>query len=347
MNKEIFRDKLRENIREILKKKNISQVELKKKCEKLGYSVSQPEISKILAGKTPITVYQLSAFSKALNISLDQLLYGEQDAKVFYFSGDKRFLTNPFNEAYNGYMGMFYALLRTTSPFENKWLFGKLIFSASDDPEPICRAEFQLDTGIIDKKGRKTIKYYKGQLIISSMLGSGYCILMNPDIGEILFIEFRYRKFLVRQMECRLGLMISSSSGEAKMPVVQKILLSRLPFSNEEELAEVVPYLKFVQEEILISKDQYEIVRRKYKQYNIPVINERMDSSYYLINEEMIRAGNRKMNRFEIAKLLSGLRENAEAPWLYHITEREDSLVYSIVQEQRSHYNREVTDNLP
>lgn len=339
MNKGIFMDGLRENIREILKKKNISQIELKKKCERLGYSVSQPEISKLLAGKTPITVYQLAAFSKALNISLDQLLYGKLDENVFCFSGNKKFLTNPLNEAYNGYMGTFYVLLRTTSPFENNWLFGKLIFSASDDPEPICRAEFQLDTGAIDKKGGKTIKCYKGQLIISSMLGSGYCILMNPDIGEILFIEFRHRNFLVRQMECRLGLMVSSSSGEAKIPVVQKILLSRVPFSNEEELEKVVPYLKFVQEEIIISKDQYDIVRRKYKQYNIPVLKDYLNSPFYLINEEMVRAENRKINRFEIAKVLSALRENAEAPWLYNLTEREDSLVYCIMQEQRSHYN--------
>lgn len=335
MNKENFREKLRENIREILKSQNISQVELQKKCEELGYFVSQPEISKILSGKTPATVYQLSAFSKALDISVDQLLYGKQDGRAFYFSGGKTFLTNPLDEAYNGYMGMFHVLLRSTSPFENKWLYGKLIFSASDDSEPVCEAEFQLDTGETDKKGRTAIKYYRGQLIISSKLGTGYCILMNPDIGEMVFIEFRHRNFLVRQVECRLGLMISSSSGEAKLPVVQKVLLSRSPFSNSEELAEVAPYLKFVQEEIFISKERYERMKCKYVQYNISAIRDHLDSPYYVLNEEMIRAGNRKKNRFEIAKLLSILRENAEAPWLYHITEREDSLVYSIMQEQR------------
>lgn len=337
MNREIFREQLRGNIQEILKKRNISQVELQKKCKESGYSISQPEISKVLSGKTSATIYQLSAFSKALDIPLDYFLYGEQEERTFYFKEDKAFVTSPLDEAYNGYMGVFHVLFRSTSPFEDKWLHGKLSFFSSDESQPICIAELEIDTGESNKRGKPIIKFYEGQFVISRKMGTGYCIMLNSDIGEMVIIEFRHRNFLVRQVECRLGLMISCSSGEEKVPVVQKILLSRTPFSedtDQEAFAEIAPCLKFVQGEVFISKERYEKIRSEYRQYSIPDAKGKEELSYYLVNEEMIQGGNRK-NRFEIAKLISILRDNAESPWIYNLTEREDSLVYSIIQEQK------------
>lgn len=70
----------------------------------------------------------------------------------------KIFITDPKDEAYNGYLGTYFAIFRSTSPFEEKWLSRKITISPSGDTDSFCKVSFELDTGERDKKGHPVIK---------------------------------------------------------------------------------------------------------------------------------------------------------------------------------------------
>ena len=46
-------------VEELMKKQRISQVDMVRLCQRKGYSIQQPEISKLKSGKCKITLYQL------------------------------------------------------------------------------------------------------------------------------------------------------------------------------------------------------------------------------------------------------------------------------------------------
>ena len=54
-----------------------------------------------------------------------------------------------------------------------------------------------------------------------------YCILINTMISEMCFIALRFRTFQTRDMACRIGLVLTFSSGEDRIPIAHKMFLSR------------------------------------------------------------------------------------------------------------------------
>lgn len=329
MEKKEFRENIRKNLQRILKQRRMSQVQLQKECEKHGYQISQPELSKALAGKTPVTLYQLSAFAKVFDLSMDQLINGEKVKQSVMLDGGPMFVTDPSDKAYNGYLGTFHVLLHSTSTPDDKWHVGILKLEASDDPEMFCKAFFDLNTDVKDSRGRDIIKHYTGQFIISVGLGAAYCVLVNKEIGELAFMEFRYRNFFIKQMECRLGFLLSTASGEQKLPVVQKIMLSRSAFSDEK-LRFFKPYLKMMDDETIVLKSDLQFLREKYADFRIDFSAVDESEPCYVLNEKGIRGKNRSVSRTEIAAVVSSIRALSLAPYLLHISEREDSLLYDI-----------------
>ena len=80
-----------------------------------------------------------------------------------------------------------------------------------------------------------------------------YCILMNDLISEMCFFSFRFRIFQTKDMACRIGLVLTVSSGEDRTPIVHKIFLSRKKI--DKKLREVmIPVLRFGNKDMIISR---------------------------------------------------------------------------------------------
>lgn len=341
LKKEEFREQIRKNLNNELRRRHMTQTQLLIKCGNLGFHLTQPELSKLLSGKSPVTLYQITAFSKAFDISVDQLITGEKNTERLLNIHGTAFVMDPRDQAYNGYLGTYFTLLHSTSPFEKKLLNGKLTFLPSDESNTFCKAIFKLDTSEKNKRGSLLIKEYQGELLISRRLGVAYCVLVNDLIGEVSMIEFRHREFLVRQVQCRMGLVLTTSSGESKIPTVQKIFLSRDRLT-EEDYSKIQPYLKLTDEELFIARKDLEGLNSSHAEIEFaPLKEEGKAIEYFLLDENAFRGKSISVNRQERARLIREVRELASGPWVYGISEREDSLVYEAEKEMISNKNKD------
>lgn len=152
--------------------------------------------------------------------------------------------------------------------------------------------------------------------------------MVNELIGELSVIEFRHRSFFVKEVECRMGLALTTSAGENKLPVTQKIFIARKQIT--EELAQaILPFLKFTEDEILITEEKLEELRILYPEIEFVLLKDRgREAQYCLLSEKTLRGREASVNRERRADLIRAVRERAAASWSYSVTEREDSLAY-------------------
>ncbi len=151
--KDEFSKEVWERVKTVLELRKISQVQLRDLCRQHNFSISQPEISKLYTGKASLNLYQLAAFSSVLKMPMDQFVNSES-APAYFRIMDPVFITNPQNEAFNGYLGGFHVLFHSTSPFEQKIIHGNIEFAPLKNQE-FCRAAFELDTGDRDVEGNR------------------------------------------------------------------------------------------------------------------------------------------------------------------------------------------------
>lgn len=332
-------------IREILKERQISQTKLRDMCMKKGYKISQPDISKLFSGKLSLTLYHVVAFSAVLNVSIDSMINDKNQYQRFQTQGE-RFIRDPSDTAFNGYMGTFYTTFCSTSPFEeNRIVRGKIHFRPSADND-ICETFFELDTG--EKiNSRSIIKYYHGQMIVSKM-GVAYCILANDKIGEISMIEFKHRIFLVNQVESRLGLVLTTTAGGKRNPIVHQILLSR-SFIDDKELYRVVPYLKMENSnQCLIKKDELHYLDNK--GVNLDKLKVMADTDeYMLIDQRILPMINRHLSRSQIAEIKGRLKAISYNGYCSVLDEEDDDAVFDILRDiiyNNENHSEEETDTM-
>lgn len=320
-------------IKKLLQEQKLSQTDLVRLCKKHGYSISQPEISRLYSGKLLLNLYQLAAFADVLGVSTDYLINDKEIFHRLYVDG-RSFITNPSDVAFDGYLGSYETVFCSTSPFNQKVLHGKMYFSASEKGD-ICQAVFELDTGHTDPHGKAITKIYQGQLLISKRLNIAYCILVNDLIGEISMIEFRHRSFLVKQAECRLGLVLTVASGENKLPVTHRIFLTRTPM-DKEVTRKILPYLKQETEEVLIAKNDLENIHEieGLEDFNFgSLMTSGLQESFFIINEWALRKVNRKLSRLQISEILSKLKEYSFGTYNLYLREEDDNATYDIVRQ--------------
>ena len=120
-------DKVWERTETLMMKHKISQTDMVKLCQKKGYSVQQPEISKLKSKRCKITLYQAMAFADVLGVSVDYLVNGGANENTIRFSLDNRFVTQADEREFRGILGKYYTLFHSTAEMEDKWLEGRLI----------------------------------------------------------------------------------------------------------------------------------------------------------------------------------------------------------------------------
>ncbi|MCD7882750.1 MAG: helix-turn-helix domain-containing protein [Lachnospiraceae bacterium] len=332
--KQEFSSAVWKRIRKKLDEQHINQAKLRRMCEERGYKISQPELSRLYTEKTPISLYQITAFSEVLGCPVDYFVNESAQYHRFRLSGTS-FITEPGDPAFEGYLGnSYFTYFHSTSPFENKILEGKLMFSASSDEE-ICEVLFRLDTGEKNRNGLPRVKTYEGQMVISTKLSTAFCLLSNEQIGEVSMVEFRHRSFLIKQAECRLGLVLTVSAGEKKHPVANRIFLSRQKL-GKEKLEQIIPYLRLNSDEILVRRSEMDSLLsqedRDGDRLN-RILRYAPVEEYYTIDESTIRKGDKRMSRSERAKLMSFFLDLSTAEFQTSLREEDDALTYELLRE--------------
>lgn len=320
----------RKNLIDVLQKQypEMSQTKLVEKCQKAGYQVSQPEISRLLAGKGNLTLYQAIAFSDILEIPLECFLNGKMKAGGVYLDNlGANFITDSNADEFSGFFGNYHALFHSTGADENKVLEG--ILQVGKMPEgKICCAKFVLDTGELDRQGSPILKRYKGQVIIAPMVEAIYCILASEKYGEISILEFRYRSFKVRDVVCRMGLVLTVSAGEQKFPIVHKLFISRDKLEGKLR-DNILQMLRLSNYEFKVSQRTLEKIQEQYPKYAAicKELQGREFQKYITVNENTFWRENGDLEKKELLELLLILKKMENIA--YNIPVRRDEDRYS------------------
>lgn len=268
-----------ERINSLMEQKNLKQLELAARS-----NIGQSSLSKILKGEMRLTLQHIFKICNALDITPEDLLSFNQNTTLnsstnnyepYYESGmineqysnEQVFIRDKNHPAFNGYKDKtFQIYLYSTITSESFLLDGELTFDTKRSS--FCKANMVLNTGKVDPDGNPIKKYYSGELIISLTMGACYCLLTNTDIGEICFLNFKHMYLFNRDLECRVGTISSSSSGGNRLPVIQRILISKshlqVSGNNNADLEFVQGQLRLNNSKILISKHDLEALQNKY-----------------------------------------------------------------------------------
>lgn len=266
-------------INSLMEKKSLKQLDLASRS-----NISQSSLSKILKGEMRLTLQHIFKICVALDISPEQLLslnqtidninphtpysdYNDIGIINEQYMNEEILIRDKNHPAFNGYKDNdFFIYLYSTITTESFLLEGKISFDTKGSS--YCKAHMVLDTGKVKVDGTPIEKNYSGELIISLTMGACYCILTNPDIGEICFLNFRHMFIFNQNLECRVGTISSTSSGENRLPVMQRILISKKPLhvngKNLSDLEFVQGQLRLNNSKILIYNNDLMALAEKY-----------------------------------------------------------------------------------
>lgn len=264
----------------LLDQKNMKQLDLASRS-----SIGQSSLSKILRGEMRLTLHHIYKICIALNIAPEELLalnqepaipsenscfavYEEQGLFNEQYMNEQVLIRDKNHPAFQGYKNnTFHLYLYPTITTESFLLEGTITFDT--ESTPFCKTDLTLNTGKLDASGDPILKHYFGELVISLTMGACYCVLTNPDIGEICFLNFKHMFLFNRELECRVGTISSSSSGGNRLPVIQRVLISQHPLhvnkDNASDLEFVQGQLRLNNSTILISEADIEELEKKYK----------------------------------------------------------------------------------
>lgn len=282
MNYEEFGQMIINRIITLTEQKGLKQLDLASRSD-----IGQSSLSKILKREIRLTLQHIFKICKALDITPETLLSINNDNSIlssnssekgyepYYESGmlneqylnEQVLIRDKNHPAFNGIKNnSFHIYLYSTITSETFLLNGEITFDTKNSS--FCKATMVLDTGKIDSDGKPIKKNYSGELIISLTMGTCYCLLTNTDIGEICLINFRHMYLFNRDLECRVGTISSSSSGGNRLPVIQRILISKNPLhvsgNDISDLEFVQGQLRLNNSKILISKSDLEALQNKY-----------------------------------------------------------------------------------
>lgn len=237
--------------------------------------ISQPTLSKLLSGKTKFTVEQLARIAYALNLDISELIsFSHTDIP---FQNNQRVVTThsiPENDnlvcttnrpAFKGYIGnKYYIYFYSTISSETQLIHGTLSLTASNENK--CLIHLEIYTGQIDVSGNKIKKTYTGDMIISVSLGSCYCTLINAEIGELCFLSFHHMFLFSQDILCRLGAVLTTSSGGNRRPTLHRMIISKYKFDLSEGSKDfhfLKGQLKLNSSKILISKIDFQNILKE------------------------------------------------------------------------------------
>ncbi len=320
-------------IEQKMAEKRMKQKDLLDICAKKGYTVSQSELSRILSHKIAMGLYPALAICDALDIDINQIVHPDRVKRETTFLPQSTFVTDPSRPEIENYLGSYHTLFYATDYREDKLLRGRLELSAKRrESQAYCSAFFSLDTEDTDMYGQPIQKRYQGRFFVSPQMGIAYCFLANNKLGEICSLEFRHRTFFYKRVECRLGLVLTTSTGEKKTPAAHKIVVYRgkLQSSQEQQLAHMLK----------LDNGEMHIEAEALKEINVPedtrkLLNSLSDmlrgTTYYTVNAASLKNANKKLSNVQISALFSILRDCSEDEYTLHLDAMEDEMIFDLI----------------
>lgn len=325
--------KILETIEQKLVEKKMKQKDLLELCHKEGYEISQSELSRILSHKIAIGLYPALAICDVLSIDIYKAMKSANVMEDRSCLSQDTFIRNPDRPEIKNYLGSYRTLFYATDPRENKLLYGRLkLVPKENGKQSYCAAYFTLSTGDTDMEGTLIRKEYQGQFFVSPQIGVAYCFLVNNKLGEICSLEFRHRTFFYKRVECRVGLVLTTSTGERKTPVVHKILIYRGKTDNpcEEQLAHM---LKLDNHEIKIEADALREIGTSDEMRELlnRLVQMQQGITYYMVNTASLKNVNRKLSNAQISSLYALLRDYSEDGYTLRLDEEEDEMIFDLI----------------
>lgn len=334
-----FEKEVAGRILEEMKKKGMKQTQFISRCAELGIKISQPDISKILSGKKAPNLYQLAAFGRGLGVSTDYLLFGQETVREdFCDPHHSEYLSDGSSgKAGSEYEGTFRLMFISTAQAEDKVLKGVLTISKE---KKVYEAKLKLDTGEQDFQGERLYKEYAGRFLLSSSMGAAYILLKSEKVGEISMICVRHRNYLLKEVECRLGLFLTASAGDVKEPVAGRVLLFRdaLLDCSDKILNRLRPWLLLTDGMLKIEKDRVGKIMQEwpddlteFKDVFSQNLERWKPRQYYEVSAEMLRR-QLPMNRQQFVNFLGFLYENSQTAVNVRVTTAEDQKAYEEIR---------------
>lgn len=223
-----------DRLMEYMKKRGVKQLDLSRES-----NISQSTLSKILNREAKLTLQHIFKICNALKVDPEILLSFDQEVVASSLQSTDYGLINKkyvdveilirktIHPAFKGYITdePLYIYLYSTISSESSILEGTIKFEDSRD-HAFCKATMSLLTGQTNSIGESVTKDYHGELIISLAMGSCYCILISPEIGEICSLCFKHSFLFNQKLVCRVATVISTSSGTNRLPIMQRALLT-------------------------------------------------------------------------------------------------------------------------
>lgn len=329
-------------IKSHMAQKGLKQSDLLRKCEEKGYSLNQSELSRILSNSVSLGLYPVLALADVLEIDPSVFMFEEQRRASLLDLSPEVFAMDPEDRAVKSYLGRYSTLFHSTDVQEqDKVLHGRLILyqeheTTANRAEAYCGAYFSVDTGVKDLQGNPVLKKYRGRFIISKHLDVAYCILVNNEWGEISFIEFRHRVFYLKNVECRVGMALTVSAGEKKVPVAHKFMIYREPYElTEAQEKLLVNELKMTTGEIHMKAEELERAKEFLEQKTYNRLKESgIEESYYVLNETILKYVSPHMSGREARGLFELLKGYSDEEYGMYIREEDDAVVYSSLHNE-------------
>lgn len=339
--------------------KGIKQLDLSERS-----NIGQSTLSKLLKGEMKLTLQHIVKICKALEVDPDYLLSTNEstnnssnseqikDSGVIYkeFLNDQILIRDTRHLCYKGYINNsfnFYCFSTISS--ESDLLEGVLDFSDTNEHNG-CKASLSLCTGQINREGDKVFKKYTGELIISLAMGACYCILINSDIGEICLLNFKHTFLFNQELECRVGAIVSTSSGGNRLPIMQRVLISKQKLNvndvNDPDYVFIRGQLNLNDSLIYISKDLFDELRSdKDGKYHLEYLKDFFDvcdsymetHSYNVIDESKVREST--ISSDIKIQGISALRKYSTALKYNKISTKTEEFVFQYINSKKTNKN--------
>lgn len=248
-------------------------------------------------------------------------------------TNDDKLVRNPQEYPLRIYLGKYKLYFwRTMSASNPQYLKAGELDFRSDETKTTCAVRLSLHD-----------KTYIGYAVLSLQQNVLLLNLYSKEIGEFVFIAVHHFIPNKETMLLRVGCMLSQSTGEHKVPNMQRVLISKNHITDDN-IKVVEGQLRMNTPSFLVSQKRYneflldsslpsefrELVRRdkKDKKHSIP-INTNM---YYEIEEkELVAYLKKKMNKKDVNKVISIMRTYSNSPYMIKTGKKPNSVLYDSI----------------
>ena len=140
--------------------------------------ISQSDMSKIFSGKKVPNLYQCAAVCKALNMSMDFLVWGEDGHREDFCDTHNAETLHDTGRELKWYLGEYSFYYLSTASSEDKILKGELTIEQGKE---FCIARMIINIDKRNEQGEWVYKEYSGRILVSSSLGDRKSTRLNSS----------------------------------------------------------------------------------------------------------------------------------------------------------------------